>query len=291
MTVILGENTTEEFWDIDGVSLHQHGWNVETVGGERYDLPRRRGENIRFAYRPGTVHRNKVPESKMVNLAMWMQGSEPNGAPASDPVLQWNDNWDFLRRTVWKPNGTQLQLTRRWRLSSAEQYGPQALAATALAELTNTVTPRMTSRARSMFVFEFLLADPFFYGPLEGQQIRQEVPQVITNWGHDVAAHSFMSVDFVGPLSNPRLINFSTTPAVQVKFNGTIDPGRTVSLNVSQFQAHMTNTSADASNVIGKISHAGARYWFGLQPGPNHIALEADSGSGQAVLRWRPPYL
>ena len=50
-------NSVDEYWSIDGVSLHQFGWSVATVGGSRYDLPPLRGDNVMIAYRPGSVHR------------------------------------------------------------------------------------------------------------------------------------------------------------------------------------------------------------------------------------------
>ena len=49
MTAPANVNNTEEWWDINGVSLHQYGWSVTTVGGSRYDLPPRRGENMTMA--------------------------------------------------------------------------------------------------------------------------------------------------------------------------------------------------------------------------------------------------
>jgi hypothetical protein len=102
-------NSTEEFWSVDGVSLHQYGWAVTTVGGSRYDLPPRRGSNMPIAYRPGQVHRNKLPDERVITLVMFMVGADPGTGPAigssptvDDERVQWNDNWDFLRRLVYK---------------------------------------------------------------------------------------------------------------------------------------------------------------------------------------------
>lgn len=281
--------TTEEYWDVDGVSLHKYGWNVQTFGGERYDLPSRRGRNTTFAYRPGTMHRGKVPESKVINLLMWMVGANPDtGIPSADQTLQFNDNWEVLRKLFWRPNGTQMALTRRWRLSSALARGESVLEATALAELTNTMTPRMTGRTRAEFAVELLLADPFFYGKPEAAELFIDTPTVVFNRGDDVAAHNHMSLDIIGgPISNPTLTNYSSSPAVSVTYNGIVEANTRLRLNISQFQAALWPAN---TNEIGKISHAGSRNWFGLLPGDNYITLSG-AGIGQAELRWSAPYV
>src|SRR3954465_1433881 len=107
-------NNTSEYWDIGGTSLHQYGWSVTTFGGSRYDLPERRGDNLTLAYRPGAVHRAKQADQRTISLTMFLAGSVPaTGAAASNPLVQFNDSWEFLRRLVWKYNNNTFNLTRR----------------------------------------------------------------------------------------------------------------------------------------------------------------------------------
>lgn len=286
-------STTDEFWDIDGVSLNQYGWNIKTFGGSRYDLPPRRGTNITFAYRPGQVHVVKTADSRPITLSMWLAGCDPvSGAPVSDATLQYNDSWDFIRRLVWKPNGSQIQLTRRWRLTSALGLGTPTLRATGLAEITDAMTPTMTGRIRTDFVMDLLMADPFFYGAVEAVEIALGRSLSVFNRGHDVAAYTGMSIILTGPLIHPvTLTNYSTNPAVSVTYNGDIGIGQSVGLNVSQFQASLVTPGSPTTNVIGNVSHLGSRNWFGLMPGDNALSFQDGGGSGSAQLLWQPPYV
>lgn len=263
-------NSTPEYWDIDGVSLHQYGWSVATFGGSRYDLPPRRGENIRFAYRPGAVHRNKLADSRTVELVMWLAGCDPaTGNATGDAALAFNDSWDFLRRLVWRADGSQVALTRRWFLTVG---GSKTLvAATAQAEVADTMAPAMTGRTRADFTMSLLLADPFYYGAQVTTVISGSA--TVVNPGHDLAAHNHMEIDLS---SGARLTNTSVTPNVWVQSAG----GGT--LNVGAFTAF-----AGGTNVVGGVTQSGARRWMVLIPGNNNLTVSG----GTATIRFRPPYI
>lgn len=292
-------HTTQEWWAIDGVSLHQYGWNVATVGGSRYSLPPRRGDNIRLAYRAGAAHRRKLPDSRTINLAMWVTGGyRPNtDTPATDQTLAWNDSWDFLRRLVWKADGSQITLTRRWRLTV--DGTPIIVRADALAEIADTMEPTMTGRTRADFVMTLLLADPFFYGvsedPTESARPWTTVDLPlgdtvsVNNPGHDNPAYRYLKLDLVGPLTNPRITNTSPSTNVWVQLNTSIPAGRTVQLDVAQFTAKYT--AGSTGDLGGDLIHSGSQYWMGLIEGGNALTLTADSGTGSAVVRFRPPYI
>ncbi len=278
-------NSTDEWWSIDGTSLHQYGWNVTTIGGSRYDLPPRRGEDIRLAYRPGAIHRPKLPDSRTVSLIMWVTGADPaTGVAASDAALRFNDSWDFLRRLVWKPNGAQITLTRRWNLTVGSVK--TLIVAEAQAEIADTMSPTMTGRTRADFTMTLLLADPFFYGPQITEPLNVGQTVAVSNPGHDIVTHANLQVDFVGPLTNPRLTNTTSNPDVWVQYTGTIGSGTTLTLDVGAYTAF-----AGTTNLIGGISHSGARHWMGLLPGTNSLTFSATSGAGTAAVRYRPPYI
>jgi hypothetical protein len=90
----------EEYWDIDGTSLHGLGWSVGTVGG--LSLPPLRGSNTPSAKRPGQLHNaDKVPDSTTLVMPMWVAGIDnQTGIPAANPKLTLNDNLKTLRRLV-----------------------------------------------------------------------------------------------------------------------------------------------------------------------------------------------
>lgn len=262
-------NSNAEWWDIDGVSLHQYGWSVATFGGSRYDLPPRRGDNIKFAYRPGAIHRNKLADSRTIELAMWVTGADPGtGEATGDAQLAFNDSWDFLRRLVWRPDGAQVALTRRWFLTV--DGAKTLVAATAQAEISDTMAPTMTGRTRADFTMTLLLADPFFYGDEITAGIGGSA--TVVNPGHDLAAHNNMVIDLS---AGARLTNTSVNPPVWVQSSGggTLDVGAYTAL-------------AGGSNVIGGVTHSGSRRWMVLVPGENHLTC-----TGSATIRFRPPYV
>lgn len=279
-------NSSTEYWDIDGTSLHQFGWSVATVGGGRYDLPPRRGSNMTFPYRPGQVHRPKLADARVVTLVMWMIGMTPGtGLAPADQVLQWNDNWDFLRRLVWKPTGSQVALTRRWHLTVGGT--PTLLAATAQAEVSDPMAPTMTGRTRADFTMNLLLADPYFYGDQVNLTVSVGGTLSVANPGHDTAAHANALVEFTGPLTNPRLTNTTASPDIWVQYTGSIPSGQTIKLDIGRFTAVLLS---DLTNRIKYISNAGSRWWMEFPQGTSSLTLTG-SGAGYARVVFRPPYV
>src|SRR5207247_2651758 len=108
----------------------------------------------------------------------------------------------------------------------------------------------------------------------------------VDNPGHDIAAHANLEIDLIGPLTDPRLTNATANPSVWVQYTGSIGSGQTLTLDVGGYTAAL----GDGTNLIGGISHSGARHWMGLLPGTNSLTLSG-SGGGSAVLRFRPPYV
>lgn len=228
--------SSDEYWMIDGVSLHEYGWSVSTIGGSRYDLPPLRGEDIQLAYRPGKVHRPKYPDSRTVELVMWVAGVDPaTGNQVTDARLRWNDSWDFLRRLVWKPNGGQVTLTRRWFLTVD---GVQTLvAADAQAQIADAMAPTMTGRHRADFTMTLLLADPYFYGDQIVQPLGLGSVTTVTNPGNDAAAYTNVQIDLMGPLTNPKVTNTSAAPNVWVQYVGIIPAGQVLRLDIGTYSA------------------------------------------------------
>lgn len=325
-------NSSEEFWTVDNVSLHQYGWSVTTIGGARYDLPPRRGSNLTLAYRPGQIHRRKLPDQRVITLLMFMVGWKPGTGSAADWIdaaetdqrTQWNDNWDFLRRLVYRAytsNGL-VRLGRRWRLTQPEfpttrtgdiaiqgdpgvpEPGSQIMVASAAAEMTGDMAPQMTGRLRAEFQYDFTLADPYFYGPEVLVTLDPDDYVYVWNDGNDTAGHEEMWIDLVGPLTNPVITNHSTDPNHWVKYTGTIPAGKTVRLHIGRYTAQLIEgvSSTGGTNRIGLVSNSGSRLWLMLlhgnretgehdPSGVNKLRLTADSGSGHAELRFRPPYV
>ena len=281
----MSETFDEEYWDVDGTSLHRLGWSIGTLSG--LALPPKRGDDTTFANRPGREYRNKPPDSQTIALPMWVTGSDPaTGVQAADPRLAWNDNWRALQQLVNPPGGGQVSLTRRKKLTVGGV--PTVVSATAQAEYTQMI-PSMTGRTRADFSLEFLLAVPYFFGSqVTTSHIEVSTPATINNPGDDIAGWFEFEIDFVGTLVNPKLTNSTPSTDVWVKYGSSISAGDTVTLDVESFTA---TRESDSENVIGNITHGGKPYWLGLWPGDNTITLTADSGSGYAIIRYKPPYV
>lgn len=287
--------TTAEWWDIDGEPLNKFGWNVETVGGSRYAVPPMRGDDAQYAYVPGREWHAKLPDSRTITLAMWITGVDPDtGNATGDQMLRWNDSWNFLRRLFWQPE-RQFVLTRRWLLTDEDNI-PRIRTASAHGQLTNTLDLNMTGRFRGTFQADILLADPFFYGGEVISQINMASSGVVHNPGDFRAGHQHFSVQFVGPLNHPELVNVSTSPHVSVKLDTTVAAGEVVTLDVGTFTATstvelLTTTGAGTYNRLVYVKHSGAHEWFGLTRGDNTLVLAGQGSTGHAVVRFQPPYV
>ncbi len=288
-------NNTDEWWDINGVSLHQYGWSVTTLSGSRYSLPPRRGDNLKLAYRPGQIHRPKLADQRTIDLAMWVTGIDPaTGFSTNDARLRFNDSWDFLRRLVWTHDGSQVDLTRRWWLTV--DGVPTLVKATARAEIADTMDLSMTGRFRAQFVMNLRLADPFFYGDEVTVAFTAGQTKTVHNPGHDLAAFGSVTVDFDGPSPVPVLTNLTPEPNTQVRIRGGLGE-RTVRLDVGTFTAY--DVADPATSFLGYVQHTGAKHWFGLVPGDNLVKFDTVgivdgqpvSSDATATLRFRPPYI
>lgn len=277
------ETTTSEFWDIDGVPLNSYCWNIKSYGGSRQSLPKLRGDNRQLPYRPGRRHSKKVPDSKVITLAMWVAGVDPDtGTPSTaDQSIQWNDNWDALRRLIWKP-GEQIKLTKRWWRNA---MSPELMTATASAEIAGEMEPSMTGRSRADFAIDLLLADPFFYGDEVNVSIPLNTDFSVVNPGDSKVMYESFSIYFGGQLVNPMLLN--TTNGVWMKINTLIPTSTGVTIDVGNFKA---TRSTDGGSVAPSISQGGARHWMVLEPGTNIMRLES-TGDGVALMTFRPPYV
>lgn len=278
-------NNTEEYWDINGVSLNQFCWSIKSFGGSRLAVPKLRGDNILYPFRTGRAFRPKKADSKVITLAMYVAGINPatDNPRASNQDVQFNDNWRTLQQLFWSPD-QQLLLTRRWWEGAAS---PVLKEATALVELAGTMDPTMTGRTRADFAVDLLMADPFFYGPEIETTIEANTTEVINNPGDDEVWVN-LHITFTGELVSPVLTNLTTNPQTWMRLNTTVIDN---DIEVDVGNAVVLNTFNDAI-MTGSVTHSGFRAWLKLVPGNNSIKLTSIGNStGNAVLRFNPAYL
>lgn len=273
-------NLITDYWDIDGVSLHTYAYNITTLGGSRSGVPKWRGSNTQSAARRGTSWRPKVADARVITLGMNVIGVDASAAGGGTPDdNQFTKNLRELQRLIWRPGGVEFSLTKRF------NEGAGQVLATAKAAYDSGLEPSMVGRRMAKTTVDLSLADPFFYTPLQTTTIGLATPTVFANAGDDVAVK--MSIEFNGPLTNPKLTNATPAPQVWVKYGGTVAGGDKVILDVDLTTALVNSTGA---SVIGAITHSGARHWLGLQRGSNTLTLTADAGSGTVTVKYQIPY-
>lgn len=270
-------NITEEFWEVDGVSLHTWASAIATLEG-REGLPPRRGGNQVVSYRPGEVWRPKTFGPRDMALAMWVKGSDADGViPIAGARAQWRSNLEALK-SLFGIIDREVVLTRRLRTLSG------LLVQTARGECMGTLEPSMSGPTLGALVADIHMADPFWYGA----DIVTAIPLAGANIVHPgTAPVTRMIIRFTGPLTNPQLINQSTVPVISASYNGVIGVGEWVELDTDDYTAR---TQAGVS-VIGNVTHSGARSWMQFIPGVNGMVLNAASGSGSVTITFAPSYL
>lgn len=276
------ETSTTEFWDVDGVPLNTYCWAIKSFGGSRKGLPALRGENKLLPNREGRAFRPKKADSRVITLAMWLTGSDPDtGLPSANQIVQWNDNWDYLRRLFWTPD-REITLTRRELHGAAT---PTLTVASAKAQIAGVMEPTMTGRSRADFAVDLLLADPFFYGDEIEETIAANTTVVVFNPGDSKTSNMPFTIEWLGNLVNPKLENL--TNGVWMKLNTLVDLDTSVDTDIKTYKAIR---STDLASLNTAISQGGARQWMLLEPGANQLRLTA-TGSGAAIIKFKPAYV
>lgn len=302
-------DTTQTFWDVDGVSLQTYAFNIETIGGDRQAPPGVRGEDLTIPYLPGSIWMPKVPEARILTLGMWVIGAEEDGSiPERESArLRYEQNWRKLRRLLWTPR-RQFVLTKRfWVLEEELALGGVAvddlprsgsyrlLTASARGTYAGGLTPQMTGGSRAVFTVDIKLNDPYFYSEaievpfsISSSGVNPGPNQTIEVLGDDRT--TAVMVEFVGPLTAPRITNQTPDPEVSMTYASAIANGERAELWVNEFSA-MHYPAGVPFKAAGNVQHAGDRFWLYLEPGTTTLALTANAGTGTAVLTYQPRWL
>jgi hypothetical protein len=137
----------------------------------------------------------------------------------------------------------------------------------------------------SRFTIDVFLPDPWFYGSEVVTTVPVGTPTTITNVGDDLS--TAIVVDLVGQLTNPLLTNSTPNPDVWMKVGSSISASATVRVDVD---LATVKRLGDGVNLIGTLSHSGAREWMGLRRGTNSLVLTVDGGAGHADVKYRPAF-
>lgn len=277
----------QEYWDVQWVdgnwyNLHKYAYHVESIYGARTNVPPLRGSNVAVYGRAGQLHQPKIADQRTITLQGWVSNTDPDNVlygPDCEQGL--NTNWRMIRRLLWRDNGAEFSLRRRWYDESGT-----LISAVAQAEYSGGLDLSEHVIEAGKWTCDLNLSDPYFYGEEETVELVKDVPQIVTNDG-DVPATD-ITLDFHGILSNPKVTNSTPEPDVWVQVGSSIAAADSVLLDVRTFSA---TRDSDGANLIGAITRSGARPWMVLSPGVNTVELTATSGTGTVTMTYAPAYL
>lgn len=264
-----------ETWAIDGVPLLSVASAVQRVDLDL--VPPLRGSDRRYAFRPGAEFRARVADSRTLTLGMWLLGQDSGGTFA-----EWPDRYAGAERQLvrlLRPDAArQFEISRTW----TDDLGTHTATGHGIAD---KVERTRHGKYQGRATVDVFMADPFFYGDPVAVTFPAGGTVVVDNPGDELTTAAV--VEFRGALANPVLTNSTPAPDVFVKVGTAVAAGDIVTADVSA--ASVVRTS-DGANLIGALTHSGARSWFGLGRGSNTVALTSDSGTGSAVLTFQPVY-
>lgn len=273
-------NTTDTYWSVNGVSIQTLGFNISTKGG--HEPPPLRGEDDMIPYRVGQVLQDRIPNSRTLPFKMWAIGMDEDGAAGLyGPRAEYEKNYKKLRALLWN-QARPFQLTKRWK-----DYGSNTVkSATAIGIYEGGLSEAMTGPARSTFGFDVFLADPFFYGTDETIPFAATATstQNVTILGDYET--TLVKLQINGARTNSRLTN--VTEQHYVNLATAIAAASNVTLDVDQWTA---KRSVAPVNVIKDVTHFGHKHWLSLRPGAQQLTLSSTTGTGSAVLTYKPRWL
>lgn len=265
-----------ETWAIDGVPLLTLAADVQRIDGDL--VPPLRGEDRQYAFRPGREFRPRVADSRSVTLGLWLFGQDGPGSTSAAYQANYAGAERQLRRLLRPDAGREFEITRSW----SDDLGDHTATGRGVA---GTIERARAGRFAGRLTVDIGMADPFFYGAPVTVALPLGVGVPVDNLGDDMT--TAVLLDYSGALSNPTVTNSTVSPEVWLKVGTDLAAGDGLDVDVA---ATSILRDSDGANLIGAVTHSGARSWFGLRRGTNTVTLSADGGAGSAVLTFQPVY-
>jgi len=262
-------------WTFDGTDLSSYAFMVRSVdGGE--DLPELRGDDIAVPNLPGRLYAPKLADRRRFALALHVTPMNASGT-LTEPTQarQAQANLDALRLLFGRPGRRSLVHTL-----------PDGSSRTAQAEVVRfqSVTPQAGRHAWAAVV-DFQLADPYFYGSAVVDSARSTAasPTDFAFVNPGTVRTNGIVLDFVGPISNPRVTN--QTNGLYVECLVTVASATHLIIDCAKFTAEN-----DGLTAIGSIRHSGDFRWLILEPGSNSLRVTSTSPGGTLTTTATAPY-
>lgn len=276
-------NTTNDYWDVDGVSLQTYVQNLESWGGSREAPAPFRGENLQIPYAYGKRFVPKLPDARQMGLQGWIT-SERAGVENETGLKQ---NWRDLRKLLWRPE-EEFLLTRRWTDENAVSR-----VATGLAQYVSGLEPVINGNSTAKFAVTLEMADPFFYGPEISLPLATSYVFIDEHGDYPTKK---MFIDLVGPLTTPKVTFIqnggSNLATVSTTSYPTIATGTTVTIDIENFKATET-TGGTTTKTSGKVTNTLSPTWAKMGREMNAInprVIYSGAGAGTVTLRYKPAY-
>lgn len=279
----------DEDWRVDGLSLRTVAIGMETLGGVD-GIPSRRGENVANAYVRGRRWTEKTPDQRTFTLVLWTNDVDPDtgdvGGTEQARRAQVNANNQRLLQLFGQYERL-LTVERELRLPGGKETRVGYVEA---ANGFGVEFPDDGRRWAGRVAVDLTLPDGHWWGDTElvTNIAGGAGTDTITNPGTAPATAAVITLN--GPLTNPQLVNSTYDPEVLVLAGIVLDTDQVLTIDTGQFTAVLTDPDDGDSNVIGAITHSGARHWLQLAPGDNEVELTSDAGTGNVAVAFTPPY-
>lgn len=258
-----------EYITIDNLNLDTPAWKILDLS-ELNDAPANRGNSILIPRRPGAIFRNKIRDSKIVNLPIIIYGDKrPDGTSYANAREGLLTNLDLLKKGLYnpyQPNDISRLLT---------YYRP-----TGNLEAEIQTSPKLNYDEISPFVARGVIEIEIASGALRSttsSTINQWVDDDTTfNIGVDGSGEVYAVTYTIPGEANSLIINNLTT-GIGLEYP---DPITSSGLIINT----LTYSATDNTNQVGgKIITSGSPFWLPLIPGTNQLQVLRDGGASVAM--------
>lgn len=266
-------------WLFGGTDLSTLALAVTKIS-EGGGLPPPRGDNYRTPSLPGRRAVVKTDDEDRVALAMLIAGANAAGGydgGITTDEQQAQKNLDDLKAI----------LGRRHILQSLVHVLPDGSSRTGQAKVADLAVVPVQGRGAFTAIVDFELPDPYLYGAnvVDAARAIAASPTdfVITHPG-GARGHK-VSLDFLGPISNPRVTNQLT--GVYVECLVTVAATKHLIIDCELFTA-----ANDGLYAGGSIGHSGDFRWLLLEPGAQTLRVTgtAMTGATRLTTTFKPPF-
>lgn len=262
----MANETTPEYWAIDGVPLQTLAYNIASWGGSRQAPGPMRGSDVIVPRATGQKWMAKTPDARTITLGMWVQGCNPDGSVPSNGSARslFLENWNMLTELLWNPY-REFVITKRIPKPGTFTHALDSsnyFEVSGKGQFVDGLQPQMNGHLSAAFTVDIVMVDPFFY----------DDPITLSAGTHTIAGQARTEAITLSLPGGGRMTNSSLNVWVQNNYNAT------AALDVRKFKA-----TAGASGVSGQIQHAGDPYWMVLDPGTQVLA-------GDGSLTYQPRY-